>query len=218
MTQPYRSLAAFGSLLGWFGLTLQLWFSIRLTEDKGGTALEGVWLFLGFYTILTNLLVVSVLTAATGSRHRFGQFLTRPGVQTAAAMSIVIVSAIYNVMLRQLWSPSGWLLVADLIVHDAMPVLYLAYWWLAVPKDALRWPQALVWQSYPAGYFAYVLLRGAVTGWYPYPFLDVNTLGYTQVLTDALAVLVAFIVVASLLIMLGRWQARRRAGLQPAQR
>jgi len=211
MTRPYRQFALVAALLGWFGLALQLWFSIRMTEDKGGTALEGLWLFLGFYTILTNLLVAGVLTAAaTGSRSRLSPFLTRPGVQTAAAMSIVIVSAIYNLMLRQLWSPSGWLLVADVIVHDAMPLLYLAYWWLAVPKGGLRWTQVLAWQSYPAGYFFYVLLRGTASGWYPYPFLDVHELGYAQVLIDAIGVLAAFIVVALLLVALGRWQARRQ--------
>jgi len=212
MMQPCRPLALFAALLGGFGLALQLWFSIRMTEANGGTVLAGVWLFLGFYTILSNLLVVGVLSAAaTSSRGSLGTFLTRPGVQTAAAMSIVIVSAIYNLMLRQLWSPSGWLLVADVIVHDAMPLLYLVYWWLAVPKGALRWSQALVWQSYPAGYFLYVLLRGAANGWYPYPFLDVRALGYLQVLLDAIGVLAAFIVVALLLVALGRWQARRRA-------
>lgn len=208
----YRWLAIFAALLGWFGLALQLWFSIQMTQEEGGTTLEGVWLFLGFYTILTNLLVVGVLTAAaTDSRNRLGQFLSRPGVQTAAAMSIVIVSAIYNLMLRQLWSPTGWLRVADLTVHDAMPLLYIVYWWLAVPKGALRWSQVLVWQSYPAGYFAYVLLRGAINGWYPYPFLDVNALGYLQVLLNSVGVLVAFIVVALVLVALGRWQARRQA-------
>jgi hypothetical protein len=102
--------------------------------------------------------------------------------------------------------------VADMIVHDFMPPLYLLYWWLAVPKGGLRWSQILVWQSYPAGYFTYVLLRGAVNGWYPYPFLDVKSLGYLQVVIDALAVLVAFIVVATLLVALGRWQTRRRNG------
>jgi hypothetical protein len=209
----YRPLAAFAALLGWFGLALQLWFSIRLTLDNGGTALQGVWIYLGYYTILTNLLVAGVLTAAAFDTHAaLPRFLQRPGVQTAAAMSIVIVSAVYNLMLRQLWSPSGWVLVADMIVHDFMPPLYLLYWWLAVPKGGLRWSQILAWQSYPAGYFAYVLLRGAVNGWYPYPFLDVKSLGYLQVVIDALAVLVAFILVAALLVALGRWQTRRRNG------
>lgn len=207
----HRPLALAAAALGWFGLALQLWFSIRLSEDKGGNALQGVWLFLGFYTILSNLLVTGVLTAAaTDSRGRLGRWLARPGVQSAAAMSIVIVSAIYNLMLRQLWSPSGWLLLADVIVHDAMPLLYVVYWWLAVPKGGLRWSHTLVWQCYPAGYFAYVLLRGAASGWYPYPFLDVAALGYPQVLIDAMAVLMAFIAVALLLVALGRWQARRQ--------
>ncbi|WP_109126302.1 Pr6Pr family membrane protein [Dyella sp. C11] len=211
MLSRHRPLALFSALLGWFGLALQLWFSVRMSLDKGGTTLEGVWLFLGFYTILTNLLVAVVLTVVgMDARGRFGAFFARPGVQTAAAMSIVIVSAVYNLMLRQLWSPTGWLLIADMIVHDIMPVLYLVYWWLAVPKGTLRWSQVLAWQSYPAGYFFYVLVRGAVSGWYPYPFLDVTALGYVQVLIDAIAVLVAFVIVALLLVTIGRWQARRQ--------
>ena len=210
MPTRHRLLALFGAALGWTGLALQWWFSVRTVQEKGGSTLDGTWLFLGFYTILTNLLVAGVLTAAAlRARGAVGRFLQRPGVQTAAAMSIVIVGLIYNLMLRQLWSPTGLLLVADAIVHDAMPLLYLLYWWLAVPKAGLRWSQVLIWQSYPAGYFAYVLIRGAVSGWYPYPFVDVGALGYVQVLIDAVAVLVAFVVVGLLLVALGRWQARR---------
>lgn len=216
MPYRYRPLALFSALLGWFGLALQLWFSVRLALDDGHTALHGVWLCLGYYTILTNLLVAAVLTAASiDTRSALPRLLQRPGVQTAAAMSIVIVSAVYNLMLRQLWTPTGWVLMADVIVHDLMPPLYVLYWWLAVPKASLRWSQVIGWQSYPAGYFAYVLLRGAVNGWYPYPFLDVKALGYPQVVLDALGVLVAFIVVALLLVALGRWQARRQAHALP---
>lgn len=208
----YRPLAAFGSLLGWFGLVLQLWYSIRFAEAKGGGALAGLWLYLGFYTILTNMLVAKALAAASlGPGHGpVVSFFLRPGVQTAIAMSVIIVSLIYNLMLRQLWHPTGGLLLADLIVHDVMPPLYLLYWWLAVPKHGLQWSQVLVWQSYPAGYFFYVMLRGAVDGWYPYPFLDVTALGYLEVLLNAIGVLMAFIAVGMALVALGRWQARRQ--------
>ncbi|QNK03608.1 Pr6Pr family membrane protein [Dyella telluris] len=216
MPYRYRPLAMFSALLGWFGLALQLWFSVRLALDEGHSAFHGVWIYLGYYTILTNLLIAAVLTAAAlDTPTAVSRFLLRPGVQTAAAMSIVIVSAVYNLMLRQLWTPTGWVLVADVIVHDLMPPLYVLYWWLAVPKASLRWPQVIAWQSYPAGYFTYVLLRGAVNGWYPYPFLDVKALGYLQVVLDALGVLVAFIVVALLLVALGRWQARRQGDAVP---
>lgn len=216
----YRPLAAFGSVLGWFGLVLQLWYSIRIMHAKGEGALAGVWLYLGFYTILTNMLVAKSLAAASlGPEHGpVVRFFLRPGVQTAIAMSITIVSLIYNLMLRQLWHPTGGLLLADLIVHDIMPPLYLLHWWLAVPKQGLQWSQVLVWQSYPAGYFFYVMLRGAIDGWYPYPFFNVTALGYLDVLLNAIGVLMAFIAVGVMLVALGRWQARRQfaAGLRTA--
>jgi hypothetical protein len=126
-------------------------------------------------------------------------------------MSIIIVALVYNLMLRQLWQPHGWHAVADNMLHVAMPLLFLLHWWLAVPKATLRWPQVVAWQAYPAAYFIYVLLRGALDGRYPYPFLDVTALGYPRVLADACAVLMAFVVVGLVLVALGQWQAKRSA-------
>jgi len=212
----YRWFAACAAALGWFALVLQLWLSMQLTQSQGKGVLSGAWIYFGFYTVLTNILVALAFTAgATGPRGPVTRFFNRPGVNTAIAMSIVVVSAIYNLMLRQLWNPQGWQLFADMTLHDVMPPAFLLYWWLAIPKPSLRWSQVLAWQSYPAGYFAYVLVRGAQNGWYPYPFLDVNTLGYLRVVGDALLVLLVFIAVAVALVGLARWQTRRLLA-QPA--
>ena len=210
MPNRYRLFAAIAALLGWFTLALQLLLSIQLSIANGQGALAGVWTYIGYFTILTNVLVALALTAdARGPRGTLSRFFTRPDVHTAISMSIVIVAAIYNLMLRQLWQPQGWQIVTDNILHVVMPVLFLLYWWLAVPKATLRWPQVIHWQLYPAAYFAYVLARGAVDHWYPYPFLDVTKLGYLLVLVDACAVLLVFVAVALLLVALGRWQVRR---------
>ena len=210
MPNRYRLFAAIAALLGWSALALQLLLSIQLSVANGQGALAGAWTYIGYFTILTNVLVALALTAdARGPRGAVSRFFTRPDVHTAIAMSIVIVAAIYNLMLRQLWQPHGWQIVADNTLHVLMPVLFLLYWWLAVPKATLRWPQVIVWQLYPAAYFAYVLARGAVNGWYPYPFLDVTKLGYLLVLVDACVVLLVFVTVALLLVALGRWQVRR---------
>ncbi|WP_266156468.1 Pr6Pr family membrane protein [Dyella silvatica] len=205
----YRAFAATAALLEWLALALQLYLSIQITNESGQGAWAGVWIYFGFFTTLTNLLVALALTAtAWGPRGQLSRFLGRPSVYTCIAMSIVVVGALYNALLRQLWHPEGWQLVADVILHDIMPVLFLLYWWFAVPKKNLHWRQLGYWLLYPAAYFLYVLARGAVNGWYPYPFLDVSALGYAQVWIDGLAVLLAFVVVAVLLIALGRWQAR----------
>ena len=185
MPNRNRLFAAIAALLGWLALALQLLLSIQLSVANGQGALAGVWTYLGYFTILTNVLVALALTAdVRGPRGAVSRFFTRPDVHTAIAMSIVIVAAIYNLMLRQLWQPHGWQIVADNTLHVVMPALFLLYWWLAVPKATLRWPQVIVWQLYPAAYFAYVLARGAVDHWYPYPFLDVTKLGYLLVLVD----------------------------------
>jgi hypothetical protein len=216
MPNRYRLFAAIAALLGWFALALQLLLSIQLSVANGQGALAGAWTYLGYFTILTNMLVAMALTAAAcGPRGTLSRFFARPDVHTAIAMSIVIVAAIYNLMLRQLWQPHGWQIVADNTLHVVMPALFLLYWWLAVPKATLRWPQVIVWQLYPAAYFAYVLARGAVDHWYPYPFLDVTKLGYLLVLVDACVVLLVFVVVALLLVALGSWQVRRATKSTP---
>jgi hypothetical protein len=60
-------------------------------------------------------------------------------------------------------------------------------------RRVLLW--SLVW---PVLWFGYTLARGAATGWYPYPFVDVRTEGYARVLVNALLVTMVLGVVASL--------------------
>ena len=212
MPRPHRRFAATATVIGWLALGLQLVLSIQLAVDNGKTALAGVWIYLGYFTVLTNLLAALALTAVTVKRpHRFIRFFARPDVQTAAAMSIIVVAAVYHLVLRQLWQPHGWQIVGDDALHTLMPLLFVLHWWLAVPKADVRWRQVIAWQAYPAGYFIYALVRGALDGWYPYPFLDVAALGYPRVLINASAVLLVFIAVGLLLVALGRWQARHLA-------
>jgi hypothetical protein len=51
----------------------------------------------------------------------------------------------------------------------------------------------LIW---PVLWIAYTFVHGAITGWYPYPFLDATDIGFGAALRNALAVLVAAAVVA----------------------
>jgi hypothetical protein len=211
MPNRYRSFAAVAAVIGWLALGLQLLLTIRLTNANGQGTLAGVWIYLGYFTVLTNLAAALALTAAAqGRRGRLGKFFARPDVHTAIAMAIIVVAMIYRLLLRQLWQPHGWQIVGDDALHTLMPLLFVLHWWLAVPKPTLRWRHVFAWQIFPAAYFVYVLARGAMNGWYPYPFFDVGALGYLRVLGDAFGVLLVFIVVGLLLVALARWQVRRR--------
>ena len=210
MANRTRAFSTTAALFGWFALTLQLILTIQLAVDNGRSVPAALWQWIGYFTITTNVLVALALTAsALGQRGAKSKFFGRPDVHSMIAMSIVIVSFIYNLLLRQLWHPRGWQLLADVLMHDVMPLLFLLHWWLVIPKASLRWRQVGAWQVYPAAYFLYALARGALNGWYPYPFLDVPTLGYGQVLINALVILLAFVAVGLVLVALARQQTRR---------
>jgi hypothetical protein len=210
-----RIAAAVGALLGWFALVLQLYLMLAQSPARAAAMAGTVITYFSFFTILTNILVALVFTATVlssgtgGPPAGWGQFFCRPSVQAAIAGYIAIVGIVYRLLLRQLWNPQGAQWVADVILHDVIPVGYVLYWLLFAPKIGLRWKDAVAGLIYPGVYLLYVLARGAVSGLYPYPFVDVNVLGYAGVLARAAVLLLVFLGMGLLVVAVGRWTRGR---------
>lgn len=205
-------MTATAAVLGWFGLTVQLYLILLARWQGDASLLGGLVNFFGFFTVLSNILVATVLTAdAFGRESAARRFWLAPRVVSGVLASILFVGIAYSLLLRHLWQPQGWQLIADGLLHDVMPVLFAVYWWRRVEKGALRVGHVLAWSVYPLVYFGYALLRGQLIGFYPYPFIDVAVLGFTQVLLNALVMLAAFLVLGLGVIGLDRWQGRRLA-------
>ena len=85
-----------------------------------------------------------------------------------------------------------------------MPLLFVAHWTRSLPRAALRWPDLAACLRYPAAYLAYALLRGALTGLWPYPFIDASALGFARVSWNVIGLFTAFAAVATLLIGVNR--------------
>jgi hypothetical protein len=200
-----RGYVTTAALAGWAGLGIQqyLIFYSRWTADA--SLLGGLVSFFSFFTVLTNTLAVVVLSYALVSRPSAGRrFFLQPAVSSGVAVSIVVVGLAYSLLLRHLWSPQGFQFIADELLHDVMPLLFLGYWWCCVPKGTLRFKHIGLWVIYPLVYFAYVLLRGHLLGQYQYPFIDVATLGYPQVLLNAGGILAGFVVIALVIVGLDK--------------
>ncbi len=208
-TRPNARFAAIGATLAWLSLALQFYLTNTLVLSQGRSFLDSIFVFLLYFTILTNLLSAVALAAAALAPTGGLRIFLRPAVFGAIASSMALVGLVYNVILRQLWHPAGWSQVADELLHVVMPVVVIAYWWLWVPKSALRWHHALWWALYPFVYVIYALIRGAFSGVYPYPFLDVAALGYGVVFRNGIGILISFLVVTTIFIAAGRWKNRR---------
>ncbi|MDY7547340.1 Pr6Pr family membrane protein [Glaciimonas sp. CA11.2] len=205
-----------GALVSWIGIGLEFFITLGRILSQGRHFQDALILFFSFFTILTNILVACAFTAVAlvhGKRtdgikkSRVWNFLASPFILGGIAPSIALVGIVYNLVLRQLWHPTGWARVADELLHVVVPIGFVIYWCLYVAKTGLRWRDALTWAIYPILYLVYALVHGALSGVYAYPFIDVTTLGYGAVLINSLGILIGFLVMALIFIAFDRRKA-----------
>lgn len=205
----------------WLTVGTQFWLSIRTALSDGGSVLDGIVSYFGYFTLLTNILCAAVVTAwvpvsrvrsdELESRSRGpGALLRRSGVMTTAATAIIIVGAVYHLLLAHLWDPQGIDLVVDTMLHTVLPIAFVLFWWRTVPRGAVAWREIPAWVGYPAGYALYILVRGAIIAEYPYPFIDVAELGYATALRNAGGIAIVFCAVAALLVGVNRFAGASR--------
>lgn len=199
-----RRVSAFIAAIGWVALLLQLAVSMRMMMADGHGAPYALWRYLGYFTILTNLLVAAMHTRV--AQHRWpGGPEPRPSVITGVVLAIAVVGLVYEVLLSgrvPAMGPVWW--TADRLLHYAVPALTVLWWVRFVPVDALGFTDPLRWLIYPVAYLGYAMARGAVDGWYPYFFIDVGALGYAAALGNALALALGMLVAGLVVIALTR--------------
>ena len=187
-------------LIAWFALILQL---IILKDSLAN--------YFSYFTILSNLLVaISLTSELLASATSFGKIFSLPKTKSAIALYILIVGLVYNLVLRGIWEPKGWQLVADNLLHVVVPLAYFSYWVVFVNKVSLVWKDMISWTYFPLVYLAYSLIRGYFVNWYPYPFLDVTKFGYQQVLINTFFVVLAFISIGLAMIYYNKLMTRNR--------
>ncbi len=191
-------------LLGWFALIGQLYLIIlnRVTSVP-----ETIIRYFSFFTILTNLIVAiccSMLLSKSNPGIKI--FFSQQNTLTAIAVYITIVGLVYNFILRFLWKPEGLQWVVDELLHSVIPLLFILFWLLFVPKGKLFWKSVLAWLLYPLIYLVFVLFRGIPSSFYPYPFIDVDKIGYYKTFINSAGMLLAFLAISILFIIINRFK------------
>jgi hypothetical protein len=202
-----RVLAGLVAVVGWLGLGLQLWLSMIDMTANGFSIGGALWRYLGFFTILTNILVAIVATrAALRPDARDGVNDAR--FELAVAVAILIVGIVYGVLLAHLANFSGARLLADTLLHRVQPLLFAILWWTRRTRR-LTWRDTLWAPALPAAYALYALARGRAEGWYAYWFFDAGKLSAAELVRNSVAMLVVTLVVGAALV----WADRRKASL-----
>lgn len=167
--------------------------------------------FFLFFTVLSNLLAAAVFLEG-GRRQLSGQPPVSDLWRGAAVVFMTVTFIVFAVLLRdlqeQLQTNVVWV---DSVLHRIMPVAVMADWLIEPPHGPIGFRRALVpWLVPPVAWTAFTLVRGAVDGWYPYPFLDPANGGYGTVALYAVGILVLFLGVVWLVATVGSALRQRR--------
>lgn len=195
-----RKLSIAFALIAWFAVIVQFYL---MMENRVASVPETIIRFFSFFTILTNTLVAIYFTSQSRKENPTS-FFGKAGRLTAITVYILVVGLIYQLILRQVWEPTGMQKIVDELLHSVTPVITLIYWFLYEKKRQVNWSQIPYWLIYPAIYLIYVLIRGHISSFYPYPFVNVTEIGYQQTLINSLGVLILFVILSSGMILIGK--------------
>ena len=170
--------------------------------------------FFAFFTIQSNLVGVAafswLVARGDGPRSRALELL-RAGAAVYLSVTFFVVIFLLSgvdVQLQLVW--------VDVVLHKIFPVIVVADLILDPPRTRLVAQDIVTLLIYPLVWTLFTVIRGAVDGWYPYPFLDPTHGGYAQVAVTIVAVLIGFIVIAAAIIWIGNWRRGDARDSQPA--
>jgi len=155
--------------------------------------------FFSFFTNLSNLFAATVFL--TGVRQRSTPRFDL--LRWASAVNMTVVGIVFLTLLRgvDLGPLLPWV---NSVLHYVMPVVVVAEWLFNPPRSQRERGDLAFVLIFPAAYLAYVLVRGALVDWYPYPFLDpINPNGYVGVAMHAVGIALLFVVAAWALMLAG---------------
>jgi hypothetical protein len=152
--------------------------------------------FFSYFTIESNLLVVITSSMLAQAPRRDGVLFRVLRLDALFGISVTLVT--YAVLLAPQHDPHGINAWTNAGLHYVAPAMAIGGWLLFGPRPRIDETTLLLALIWPALYVGYTLLHGAVSDWYPYPFIDVAQLGYRTALRNGVGLIVLMAGVATL--------------------
>ncbi len=187
-------------------LVVQLWIAVRVSATPrahavgtlAGTPMANrVLRVLSFFTIQSNIL--SGVTSAQLARRPTRDGALWRAVRLAALFGIAVTGIVYSTVLAKVHEPHGWQETStNTVFHYVVPIMMVLGWLLFGPRSRIERRTVSLAILWPIAWAGYILAYGAITKWYPYPFVDVSSHGYGRVIGNAAAVVAVLLVVTGL--------------------
>ena len=135
-----------------------------------------------YFTIQSNVLV-GITTGMLAWRPERSSAVFAV-VRLAALVAILVTFAVFHTVLSGLQELTGAAAFTDLVFHTLVPLLAVAGWVAFGPRGLVSWRVAAYTLLFPLLWGVFTLVRGPIVDFYPYPFIDVRSLGYPHVFVN----------------------------------
>jgi hypothetical protein len=163
-----------------------------LLEEDPPSKVEQLGRFFSYFTIQSNLLGAAGVLALALDADRDGRAWR--AVRLAGVVGLAVTALVHFFLLRPLLDLEGLSYLCDKLLHMVSPAMIVVGWLVFGPRPrvtrrevgwSLGW--VLAWTGWTLGV-------GAVTGWFPYPFLDFDAKGWGAVVVALVGITVVFAV------------------------
>lgn len=186
------------------GLIWQLTLTLRgvnlLVDENGAlpSMLTRVIRFLSYFTVQSNILVAYTALTLAIRPERDGRVWRVLRIE--AIYGIAVTGVVYSTLLRGVVDLHGAAAVTNALLHYVSPLMAVVGWFVFGPRPRITENTLIVSLLWPALYVVYTLAHGAVTDWYPYPFINVTELGYVTALRNGVMLNLLLVGIGALLM------------------
>lgn len=190
-----RLLHAVVAVMALVGVTMEVVMAFTDGPGTAGSMAERLTRLFSSFSIDSTILIGTASAVLAARPKRDGQLFRL--LRVSSVLCIAVTGIVYHVALRGIdgLTPAGEL--SDVLLHTGVPMVAVLAWMLVGPRPRLSW-STVGWAFLPPlVWIACTFTRGAVVAWYPYPFLDVTTIGYASVALNTAVVAAVFLVLGT---------------------
>lgn len=180
------------------GIETHTYWLNQLRPWQPASPIGRIIFYYSFFTVLSNIMLALsclILTFKPNCSNLLFNVIRLNGL-----VGVLITMIVYNLMLRGIHRPPTVLLqFANESLHVVIPLLGLISWLIYGPFYRMQLKVIVYAFLTLLTYGVYIFMRGYYTNLYPYPFINVNRVGYENAFIAVIAIAVLFVCLVLLL-------------------
>lgn len=197
LTQASRMFAMLGLVLGAVAVVITFYTTTVNQMNDGRSLFGAMFHYFSFFTNWTNILLVLIYLDLFFGWTK----LSSPVSCTTGLTSIIMVMIVYHLLLSATHHPQGIDVITNIIKHYITPVLFTLFWFTSKHIGALKWSDLYKFILFPMAFLVFTYVKAAITGEYPYDFLNYSLNGFSGVAPIIAAIVILILFLGSLAII-----------------